>query len=90
MLFSQPSARVVFFKMGISLKTEKPAPVQIKNADEKVLTDAAYKNKINKLAAEFATYNPNGLTSGYAVALPSNKMISRSISAQPQKAIEEN
>ena len=52
------NARVDYFKLGINLRTEKPAPSQIKTHVEIVSSNAIYKNNITKLAEEFEQYNP--------------------------------
>jgi hypothetical protein len=48
-----------------NLKTEKPAPLQIKKAVEKVLPDNKYKRNVGQLAQEFARYNPLEITASY-------------------------
>ena len=52
------NARVDYFKLGINLKTEKPAPSQIKTHVEIVSTNPVYKSNITRLAEEFEQYNP--------------------------------
>jgi MGT family glycosyltransferase len=58
-------ARIGYFELGINLKTEKPAPVQIKKAVERILSDNKYKNNVEQLAQEFARYNPLEITASY-------------------------
>jgi len=52
------NARVGYFKLGINLRTEKPAPSKIKSSVEFVLRDTGYKNNVTRLAEEFEQYNP--------------------------------
>lgn len=58
-------ARVGYFKLGINLKTETPTPMQIKEGVEEVLSTAAYKENVCRMAKEFATYNSKALTASY-------------------------
>jgi UDP:flavonoid glycosyltransferase YjiC (YdhE family) len=62
-------ARVGYFNLGINLKTERPAPLQIRHAVEKVIGNAMYKKNVTKLSHEFARYKPNELTLGYVADL---------------------
>jgi MGT family glycosyltransferase len=62
---SEINARVEYFKLGISLRTEKPTPLQIRSGVEKVLNDVTYQNNIEKLSKEFNSYNPNELCASY-------------------------
>jgi len=59
------NARVGYFELGLNLQTEKPFPLQIKLAAEKVLSDEKYKRNVEKLAAEFNEYSPNELCEKY-------------------------
>jgi UDP:flavonoid glycosyltransferase YjiC (YdhE family) len=52
------NARVGYFKLGINLRTEKPAPSQIKSSVEFVLRDTSYRSNVTRLAEEFEQYNP--------------------------------
>lgn len=52
------NARVDYFKLGINLRTEKPAPSQIKTHVEIVSNNPIYKSNITRLAEEFEQYNP--------------------------------
>lgn len=58
-------ARVGYFKVGINLKTEKPASLQILNAVNLVTGDPLYKTNVSKLAREFAQYKPESILDGY-------------------------
>ena len=58
-------ARVGYFKLGINLATEKPTPVQIKNAVEKILANTMYRSNVEKLSKEFNRYNPGELCARY-------------------------
>jgi UDP:flavonoid glycosyltransferase YjiC (YdhE family) len=59
------NARVGYFKLGINLKTERPAPTQIYQAVEAVLHDDVYCRQINKLSAELSKYEPLQLCAAY-------------------------
>lgn len=59
------NARVGYFKLGINLKTETPAPGQIRQAVERVLTDETYKRNVHRLSQEFERFNPNQLCEQY-------------------------
>ncbi|MBG9376007.1 glycosyltransferase [Panacibacter sp. DH6] len=50
-------ARVGYFKLGINLKTEKPAPGKIEDAVNKILADSSYHKHIATLSKEFDSYN---------------------------------
>jgi UDP:flavonoid glycosyltransferase YjiC (YdhE family) len=52
------NARVGYFKLGINLRTDTPAPSQIKTNVEIILRNPSYKNNVVKLAEEFEQYNP--------------------------------
>ena len=52
------NARIGYFKLGINLRTEKPAPSQIKTNVEIVLRDPSYRMNVLNLANEFEQYNP--------------------------------
>jgi UDP:flavonoid glycosyltransferase YjiC (YdhE family) len=58
-------ARVGYFKYGINLKTEKPKPLQIKNAVNEVLQNKDYRANTVRLSREFETYAVNDLFAGY-------------------------
>jgi UDP:flavonoid glycosyltransferase YjiC (YdhE family) len=59
------NARIGYFKLGINLKTERPAPSQIKAAVEAILRDQTYKNSVDRLAKEFEEYDPALLCEKY-------------------------
>lgn len=59
------NARVGYFELGVNMKTEKPAPVQIKRAVEEVLKNTKYKKNTIVLANEFEQYNPAVLAEKY-------------------------
>jgi MGT family glycosyltransferase len=52
-------SRIGFFKYGIDLKTEKPAPKQILNAVREVLANPVYKQNVEMINREFSSYNAN-------------------------------
>lgn len=58
-------ARVGYFNLGINLVTEKPTPVQIKNAVGKILANPMYRANVEKLSKEFNLYNPGELFGRY-------------------------
>lgn len=55
-------ARIGYFNLGIDLKTEKPGPVQIRKAYEKVITDPVYKRAVENLRNEFRSYDTKKLS----------------------------
>lgn len=63
------AARVGYFKCGINLKTETPAPGQVKAAVDLLLHDPAYRKQINRMAAEFSQYDPYHLSGKYVAEL---------------------
>lgn len=62
---SEICARVGYFKLGVNLKTETPTADKIRSAVEQVAANKEYKSNVEKLAAEFAGYNPNQLVEKY-------------------------
>jgi MGT family glycosyltransferase len=58
-------ARIGYFKLGIKLKTEKPAADQIRTAVTRVITNSVYTDNVHKLAGEFRQYDPYELTAQY-------------------------
>ena len=78
------NARVGYFELGLNLQTEKPFPLQIKLAAEKVIADEKYKRNVEKLAAEFNEYNPNELCEKYVdeifIRQTAERMINQKIS----------
>lgn len=63
------AARVGYFKVGINLKTEKPAAEQILNAVDTVTGSTLYRANITKLAHEFSQYKPEAILDGYICKL---------------------
>jgi len=59
------NARIGYFKLGVNLKTEKPAASHIKSGVELILRDETYKNNVVKLAKEFERYDPAALCEKY-------------------------
>ncbi|HEX8357337.1 MAG TPA: nucleotide disphospho-sugar-binding domain-containing protein, partial [Segetibacter sp.] len=55
-------ARVGYFKLGINLKTERPAPQQVRKAVEEIFSNADYKQNVTRLAKEFTEYDANEQT----------------------------
>jgi UDP:flavonoid glycosyltransferase YjiC (YdhE family) len=62
-------ARVGYFNLGINLATEKPTPVQIKNAVEKILANTTYRTNVEQLSKEFNRYHPGELCASYVAAV---------------------
>ena len=71
-------ARVGYFNLGINLATEKPTPVQIKNAVEKILANTTYRTNVEQLSKEFNRYHPGELCGRYVAAV-----LSQSEKSQP-------
>lgn len=63
------NARIGYFGLGINLKTETPKPMQIRCAVEDMLTNSAYKSKVEKLQKELASYQPAQLCEQYVAGL---------------------
>ncbi len=59
------AARIGYCKVGVNLKTETPKPGQIRNAVERVLTDASYRQNIRRMSREFDAYHANQLAAQY-------------------------
>ncbi len=51
-------ARVGYFRIGINMRTERPAPDAIEQAVNRIMKDSEYKDNVRELAAEFSRYNP--------------------------------
>ena len=50
-------ARVGYFKLGINLGMERPTPLQVRQAVEKVFADNVYRTNVRELAREFSKYD---------------------------------
>ncbi|MGC4035294.1 MAG: glycosyltransferase [Chitinophagaceae bacterium] len=59
------AARVGYFNYGVNLKTETPAPAQIREAVNKIFNNDSYKDNVETLAKEFDRYNPLDLFTKY-------------------------
>lgn len=59
------NARIEYFKLGINLRTETPAPAQLKTSVEKIFSDATYQINVERLSHEFSRYHPNLLCARY-------------------------
>jgi UDP:flavonoid glycosyltransferase YjiC (YdhE family) len=81
------NARIGYFRMGINLKTETPKPFQICYAVEDILKNPIYKQNVEKLKRELATYQPATLCEHYiAELLPHRKkgaVAEKSLDAEP-------
>ena len=62
-------ARVGYFNLGINLGTEKPTPIKVKKAVEKILADTKYKANVERLSKEFNRYNPGELSASHIATL---------------------
>lgn len=58
-------ARVGYFNLGINLKTERPAPEQLRRAVDEVLGNDMYRKNITALSKEFSRYNTMELCERY-------------------------
>ncbi|GHB75453.1 glycosyltransferase [Persicitalea jodogahamensis] len=56
---SEIAARVNYFRLGISLKTERPGVEQVREAVEAVLKDPNYRRNTERLSREFLEYDAN-------------------------------
>ncbi|WP_420149398.1 glycosyltransferase, partial [Spirosoma sp.] len=63
------AARIGYFKVGISLKTENPTATQIRQSVGRILNDKQYKRNAEQLGAEFRQYNTNQLCEKYIAEL---------------------
>jgi MGT family glycosyltransferase len=59
------NARIGYFKLGINLNTERPTPVQVKNAVTALLADPAYRQRVATLRKELNGYNTLSVCEGY-------------------------
>jgi len=62
-------SRVGYFKLGVDLQTEKPAPGLIRIAVEEVLANVQYKNNITSLSVEMDSYRSTELCASYLAEL---------------------
>jgi len=63
------NARIGYFRLGINLNTETPAPAAIKLAAEKVMSNEVYRQNIIDLGKELAGYDPCKLCEQYVTEL---------------------
>ncbi|HSF46270.1 MAG TPA: nucleotide disphospho-sugar-binding domain-containing protein [Chitinophagaceae bacterium] len=71
-------ARVGYFKLGINLNTETPAPSQIREAVNQVSRNHEYLSNVKELAEEFSRFDPTFLIKKYVYLLTSRHgMISK-------------
>ncbi len=59
------NARIGYFKLGINLKTETPKPSHIRMAIDEIFRNPQYKNNVEGLQKELATYQPEQLCEHY-------------------------
>ena len=55
-------ARIGYFKLGLDLKTERPAREKIKKGVDEIFSKPVYKKNAEKLRDEFRRYNSNELS----------------------------
>jgi len=55
-------ARIGYFKLGVDLKTEKPAAEKIKKAVSEIFSNPLYQQNAEKLRNEFRSYDTNKLS----------------------------
>ncbi|MVM31145.1 glycosyltransferase [Spirosoma sp. HMF4905] len=58
---SEIAARINYFRLGVSLKTETPTSAQVRESVKKVLADPSYQRNVKRLREEFMTYHPHQL-----------------------------
>jgi len=61
------NARIRYYKVGIDLKTEKPAPDKIRIKTEEMLADKTYKNNASRLQSLLRNYNPNQIIEDFVL-----------------------
>ena len=61
------NARIRYYKVGIDLKTEKPASEKIKIKTEEMLTDKTFKINASRFQSLLRNYNPNQIIEGYVL-----------------------
>ena len=70
-------ARIGYFKLGVNLKTENPAPRQIRKAVDEAIANPVYKQNVHKLAKEFEQYDPAALCANHIERLLKTKKITK-------------
>ncbi|CAM4061324.1 hypothetical protein SAMN06265348_102129 [Pedobacter westerhofensis] len=58
-------ARIGYFKIGIDLKTETPAPHAIYQGVREILKNKEYKENVTRLAEKINSYDSNKLCADY-------------------------
>lgn len=61
------NARIRYYKVGIDLKTEKPASDKIKIKTEEILRDKTYKNNASRLQSLLGNYNTMQIIEDYVL-----------------------
>ena len=61
------NARIRYYKVGIDLKTEKPASDKIRIKTEEILTDKTFKNNTSRLQSLLRNYNPYKIIEDYVL-----------------------
>jgi UDP:flavonoid glycosyltransferase YjiC (YdhE family) len=62
---NEVGATVSYFNLGVNLKTERPAPEQIRKSVDEVTSHLIYHNNVEALSREVAQYNPLELSTQY-------------------------
>jgi len=62
---NETCSRIGYFKLGINLNTENPAPQQLRDAVEEVFGNPQYKNNVIKIGTELSSYNSKELCLRY-------------------------
>ena len=61
------NARIRYYKVGIDLKTERPAPDKIRIKTEEMLADKTFKNNASRLQSLLRNYNPYQIIIDYVL-----------------------
>ncbi len=62
------NARIDYCRFGVDLKTERPTPEKIAKGVRRVLGDKRFAQNVERIRAEFRTYDPLDLIDGYITA----------------------
>jgi UDP:flavonoid glycosyltransferase YjiC (YdhE family) len=61
------NARIRYYKVGIDLKTEKPAPDKIRIKTEEILANKTFKNNASRMQSLLRNYNTNQIIEDYVM-----------------------
>ncbi|HET9747275.1 MAG TPA: glycosyltransferase, partial [Chitinophagaceae bacterium] len=62
-------ARIGYFKLGIDLKTEKPAAEKIRSGVNEILSNPVYRENAEKLRDEFRCYDANTMSANWILSV---------------------